>query len=317
MIYSNLTEQIFLNPIKDGAEELFILSGSASPNMASLFLKTLQDEKIDTIKNINLIIGMTVHNGISISNHNGFKSLQNTCYVNNIDNFSCSYVCEGKPIHSNLYIWSKDGIPMTAFAGSADFVQSAFLEQRKETMIKCDPVIAYNLYLDADKQSIYCNHAEVEDNVVIRRDAWIDDTTDGLSLADGVSTQTVKLSLLSRNKQIGTTSGLNWGQREGRNKNEAYIGVPINVSRDKFFPEDKHFTVLTDDGHFLILRTEQAQSKAITTPLSNAQLGEYFRNRLGLANGAIIQTNDLVEYGRTDVDFIRIDDEHYYMDFSV
>jgi len=92
MIYSNLTEQIFLNPIKDGAEELFILSGSASPNMASLFLKTLQDEKIDTIKNINLIIGMTVHNGISISNHNGFKSLQNTCYVNNIDNFSCSYV---------------------------------------------------------------------------------------------------------------------------------------------------------------------------------------------------------------------------------
>ena len=61
---------------------------------------------------------------------------------------------------------------------------------------------------------------------------------------------------------------------------------------------------------------EQQNDKAITTPASNAQLGEYFRNRLGLANGANVHTSDLKAYGRTDVVFYKIDDEQYYMDFS-
>lgn len=49
----------------------------------------------------------------------------------------------------------------------------------------------------------------------------------------------------------------------------------------------------------------------------HALLGEYFRNRLGLANGAYVTAADLRSYGRTDVTFIKIDEEHYYMDFSI
>ena len=67
----------------------------------------------------------------------------------------------------------------------------------------------------------------------------------------------------------------------------------------------------------LQLRVEQQNDKAITTPASNALLGEYFRNRLGLANGAYVTVADLRSYGRTDVTFIKIDEEHYYMDFSI
>jgi hypothetical protein len=52
-------------------------------------------------------------------------------------------------------------------------------------------------------------------------------------------------------------------------------------------------------------------------PLSNAQIGEYFRNRLGLANGAYVWKKDLEAYGRTDVTFYKLDDEQFYMDFSV
>ena len=62
---------------------------------------------------------------------------------------------------------------------------------------------------------------------------------------------------------------------------------------------------------------EQQNDKAITTPASNALLGEYFRNRLGLYNGAYVTTEDLRKYGRTDVAFYKIDEEQYYMDFSV
>ena len=81
--------------------------------------------------------------------------------------------------------------------------------------------------------------------------------------------------------------------------------------------EKQHFVAKTDDGHTLILRVEQENNKAITTPLSNAQLGEYFRGRLGLPNGAYISRKDLLSYGRTDVTFYKIDDEEFYMDFSV
>lgn len=73
---------------------------------------------------------------------------------------------------------------------------------------------------------------------------------------------------------------------------------------------------VTDDGHNLLLRVEQQNNKAITTPLSNAQLGEYFRNRLGLSNGAFVTKQNLLDYGRIDVTFFKIDDEEFYMDFS-
>lgn len=110
---------------------------------------------------------------------------------------------------------------------------------------------------------------------------------------------------------------MNWGQRSHRNKNEAYIPLPSMIAKKGFFPLNKqHFMVSTDDGHTLLLRVEQQNNKAITTPLSNAQLGEYFRRRLGLANGAFITKQHLLTYGRTDVTFYKIDDEEFYMDFS-
>ena len=79
----------------------------------------------------------------------------------------------------------------------------------------------------------------------------------------------------------------------------------------------RHFTAFTDDRHQLILRIEQQNNKAITTPARNSDLGEYFRNRLGLANGDFVTREDLDRYGRTDVIFIKLDEETYYMDFSV
>ena len=47
--------------------------------------------------------------------------------------------------------------------------------------------------------------------------------------------------------------------------------------------------MLTDDNKYIILRVEQGGDKAITTPLNNSLIGEYFRNRLGLAEVAFVQ----------------------------
>ena len=59
-----------------------------------------------------------------------------------------------------------------------------------------------------------------------------------------------------------------------------------------------------------------ANGKGIETPQDNSEIGRYFRNRLGLANGAYISVSDLKKYGRTDVVFYKLDDENYVMDFS-
>ena len=126
-----------------------------------------------------------------------------------------------------------------------------------------------------------------------------------------------RLELLTKRGDVGKRSGLNWGQRDKRNRNEAYIPLCRTIAKTDFFPKEKqHFMARTDDGKCLLLRVEQQNDKAITTPLSNALLGEYFRSRLGLSNGEYITKEHLLNYGRTDVTFYKIDDEQYFMDFS-
>ena len=131
----------------------------------------------------------------------------------------------------------------------------------------------------------------------------------------------VTLSLLTSRGDVGHGSGINWGIRRNgtkREPNQAYISVPVEIARSGFFPLEKtHFSAITDDQKQLIFRIEQANDKALTTPLNNSLLGEYLRNRIGVANGAFVTKADLERYGRTDVTFYKIDDEQFFMDFSV
>lgn len=317
MLTSNIAQKIFFEPPLQGADTLLILSGYATPNMASWLIKSLQEKNTRSI-NISLLIGMVPYDGLSIPIHEGFKSLHGKAYPNAVESFTCSYVCENPPVHANLYVWLKDETPILAYTGSADFMQNSFISSRKEIVDNCNPCEAYKFFSDIESNSIYCNHSEVEDNIVLHPTHQILDAENKpLTSLTGYGITSITLSFITNRGDVGKKSGLNWGQRKNRNKNEAYIPLPTNIARSGFFPLKKqHFMVITDDGHNLLLRVEQQNNKAITTPLSNAQLGEYFRNRLGLGNGAFVTKQNLLNYGRTDVTFFKIDDEEYYMDFS-
>lgn len=103
---------------------------------------------------------------------------------------------------------------------------------------------------------------------------------------------------------------------EGLNNN--FIPLPSNLWNSGFFPELAwHFVVLTDDEIFFFCSREKLNGKGIYSVQEKSSFGEYFRNRLGLPNGAFITKDDLLRYGRTDVDFYKIDEENYFMDFSV
>lgn len=317
MIERGFAQNLLFAPIKNGADELRILSGYSTPNMASWLIKNLEERKLGPIS-IKLIIGMTSYNGISVDAHRGFIDLKHSHYPKQ-SSFSCSYVYDNPPVHSNLYLWLKKGSPVSAFVGSMNFLQSSFINGRSELAETCDPAQALDYYNAAEARSIYCDSNDVEEYIIVRKSHPIlDEESSQQGHLSGEGITQVTLSLLSRNGDTGKKSGLNWGQRTTRNRNEAYIPLPSKIAKNGFFPlEKRHFMARTDDGHNLILRVEQANNKAITTPMSNALLGEYFRGRLGMANGAYVTMQDLLNYGRTDVTFFKIDDEEYYMDFSV
>lgn len=308
----NIVKQLLFDPISLGADKLCILSHHATPSMASWLLKSFEESCVSDIT-IELIIGSTINEGIDSISHDGFKELQGDRYSKIYKNFTCSYLYQGSVPKTNLYIWLKDDIPICAYSGTFEFTQASLLRSCNYSLDLCKPYDAYRKYENAVTRSIFCNHAEVEDYIIVSLQSKSPDLFSARS-----TDQSIHLSFLTRTGEVGKRSGLNWGQRHGRNKNEAYIPLPIHIATSGFFPLNKqHFLVVTDDHHTLLLRVEQQNDKAITTPASNALLGEYFRNRLGLPNGAYVHTSDLINYGRTDVSFIKIDDEQYYMDFSV
>lgn len=313
----HIADTVLFQPIREGADSLCILAGYATPTMASWFIKNLQHIVSKPIQ-ISLIVGMVPYDGLSVASHEGFLSLQASLFPDVISSFSCSYLYNDPPVHANYYLWLKNNKPYVAYGGSADFVQRAFVSNREELMLPLDLNMCQAEFQAAEQRSIYCNHAEIEEYVRITpTHPLLDGDEQHPDLLSGAGVESVTISLLTRNGTVGNKSGLNWGQRKHRNPNEAYIPLPARIARSGFFPlEKQHFNVLTDDGHNLLLRIEQQNDKAITTPMSNAQLGEYFRGRLGVANGAFVTKESLNSYGRTDVTFYRIDDEQYYLDFS-
>ncbi len=314
MYAEDAVKRILFNPLSSGANQLCILTAHATPGMVSWLLKSYDECSITGIS-VELIIGMAVSEGISTLLHEGFKELHGKRYMSSSGSFSCSYIYQNPPVRENLYIWLKDDVPVFAFSGSFEFTQTSLLRKQHTQILEFSAADAYQTYEAAVSRSVYCNFSEIEEDIVIYHSS-ISDCLDSTSI---ISANKVRLSLLiNKGTETGKRSGLNWGQRNSRNRNEAYIPLPSKVAKSGFFPLNKqHFIALTDDHRALLLRVEQQNDKAITTPASNAQLGEYFRNRLGMPNGAFIRKEDLIKYGRTDVTFYKIDDEQFYMDFSV
>ena len=321
MIIENLYKQVLIDPALSNCNNLYIVSGYASATMAYHHLNDLL-ENLPDLK-INLIIGMARIDGIAYSNHKGFQGLQN----NYSKNFKCSYIYQNHPVHSKIYTWCNAGNPLYGFIGSANYTQTAFFgNKQREVLASCDPNITFEYFKCLIPDSIDCNFNEIENYVKICNDK---DYARGIRREiEGIDNErfsdltndleNVSVSFLDREGDLPSTSGLNWGQREGREKNQAYIRLVSSIYNTEFFPpRGIEFTVRTDDAKIFVCKRAQDNGKAIETPLNNSYLGEYFRYRLGLSNGQFIKKQDLINYGRTDVTFYKIDDETFLMDFSV
>jgi len=319
MIYNDLYSQVLMQPCNEGANHLKIISGYATSAMAFHHLESLREKGF--APQVSLLVGMCPSDGLSVSNHRGFQNILSSDIYKN--RFSCSYIYKAPSVHTKLYVWLKDNKLYKTFIGSANYTQNAFYHQR-EIFAEINDTNIISYFKELEKDSVFCNVIESEDLVRIYNDRHyyrehVHEDIDINSIPDNLGVENVTISLLSNNGEVQKVGGLNWGQRDGREPNQAYIQLPSDVYNGEFFPKSpQHFTVVTDDSKSFICRRAQkdAQGHAIHTPHNNSLLGEYFRYRIGLPNGAPIWKADLERYGRTEVIFYKFDSENYYMDFQ-
>lgn len=310
MLINNLYDQVLLDPAKNGKiDSLFVVSGYATPSMVYDHMKKLG--KIGAKITINLIIGMS-KDGIDRFLIEKFQDLARETPCG--QKFNCSYVISGSAVHAKTYCWVANKVPKLAFAGSANYSINAFENSQIECIAPVskpkDAMEFYNNIFNSG-HIIDCLSPNIQNHISSAK-------TSIKFYPQNAPHESVKLSLLTkRTRETHKKAGLNWGQRQERNnKDEAYIPVPQKIAKSGFFPEqNKYFTVHTDDNiNFEMLRVQQG-GKALHTP-NNAFIGKYFRKRMGVASGEFVKTTDLDEYGRKDVEFTKIDDGIYFMDFS-
>lgn len=312
MITSELFNRILLDPAKAGADTLYVVSGYATSAMVEYHLRALLQE--ETLINLKVIVGMTAK-GVQESNHTGFVHLMDNIHPGR---FECSYLHGDILVHSKMYAWFHHNAPKAGYVGSANYTQQAFLRKQKEAMEKTPPLEIREYFSDLQKRSCFCNHPDADG--LVRRMSVTD--SGGVRIEADVpeSQEQAVISFLANNGQLPEQSGLNWGQRphEKREPNQAYIRIPVDIRDSGFFPERGiFFTIHTDDGQAIIAARRQDEGKALHSVENNSIFGEYFRRRIGVGSGKFIAKSDLEKYGRTDVTFYKIDDENYYMDFSV
>lgn len=317
IISTELFDKALIEPLRQGANKLCIVSGYATATMVLRHIEFAHNQVPRSQFSIDLVVGMAVQDGLENKNHKGFIELQ----TDNYDfDFNCSYVVGRPPVHTKLYTWLSNNNAVMAFAGSANYSQSAFSPSMKEILAEVNPYESLEYFNQIKGESQNCSAANISDFINLY-DKRIVTQVNNADEDDFISElESVTLTLLdSSTGEVPPRSGLNWGQRPevGREPNQAYINIPASIQRSGFFPDHGvWFTLLTDDGKQLLCRRAQQNGKGIHTR-NNSEMGEYFRYRLGLANGAFVTVADLLRYGRTDVTIYKTDEETYYMDFAV
>ena len=328
---SELYERGVLNPAGRGANRLLVVSGYATPSMASQALTDVNEHSQASVE-VDLVVGMTGLEGISVEAHRGFESL----HVNPpAGRLRVKYMPRGRVVNSKLYVWMRDDDPICAFAGSSNFTHNGFLlgrrnRGRSELLVSVEPDEALAEFNRIESESISIDHPDLLDEVTVRRKVDAPEWTESI-LEDSVAfNQTMGLATVvlplvmtggpkATRGEVHPRSGLNWGQRPEyrREPNQAYIPVPAQIARTGFFPpRGVQFLVNTDDNKAIMMVVAEDGDKALHSPQGNQLIGEYFRMRVGVANGAPVHRRDLDRFGSRFVRFYRVDDESYFMEYS-
>mgnify|MGYP000260785399 CR=1 FL=1 len=253
----NIAERILWNPLKKSADKLIIISNYATPATLGWFIEQLIEHKVHKIA-IELFLSMTATEGIKPATHTAFikmiKDSKKDYIKKVITSLHCSYLYN-TTFNDVIYIWEKNGRPIQAFQGNASFTLSTFLDKNHQCLMTTFSLEeAYKIYQDCIDNSIYCNHSEIEEHIKILKSHYsFDNEHNCLTNNQNKYIEKRTFSLLKSGKsEIGARSSLNWGQRNNRDHNQAYIPIHAKCNAKDFFPSHEYFFALTDDKHSLL-----------------------------------------------------------------
>lgn len=321
MLYTtNLQDLVFHRHEMHDVDELIVLSGYLGP-------KPVADLKNLPLRS-SVIYGMYGSEGIKKGLHNSLNTIQKAT-----PNLNIYYSL--LPVHSKCYVWRNDGKIVHALIGSANFsingLTTPFREILAETTF--DTFKPLNDYIKkVIDNSISClanNVGEIDEGKIVD--------------------EVCKLPLVMRGNVVHNASGLNWGYTKSgkpspkRGIDDACIPIPIEKIKEypHLFPpklknrslsdtrgrkqrSNEAIEIIWDDGITMegLLEGDNVINgvkypKQISSFPIKAQMGEYFRNRLGVPLGQPVRTSDLKRYGRYDVEITLLAEGVYKFDFSV
>ncbi|MFC8411508.1 restriction endonuclease PLD domain-containing protein [Arthrobacter sp. NPDC057259] len=339
MFADRLFERVLIEPHLAGADTLTIVTGYASPatliehtNRLKVAVGAL-DATLPKLS-IDLRVGMFAGGGTTRPEHDAFVRLTRQSLLDG--SLRISYFPGPDVVHSKVYLWSAEGLPASAFTGSANYTNPGFglqrtVQQNVMTYVYPEQADEYcesgmGLLLDCSdvdestRQRLPVSHQRPSRMSLTRPTKSLSDPP--LSDDEWVGV-THSLSLLNTyGGDYFPGGGINWGLSRGRvSKDEAYISIPSAIGRCGFFPpRNVTFDMIGDDSELLSVRVasgENSYGKDLTTTAPNSHLGSYIRRRMGLPPGAFIGRRELDQYGRSDIDVTYVGDGQYTLDFSV
>lgn len=312
MISEKVMKAVLMDPAREGGCDLRIVSGYASPAMLESHLRMFQEEGLSV--NIHLTIGML----------QGKLDAQNKCSYLEVMSAewggskaaSVSVISQGPPVHSKVYVWSGVNGFRKAFAGSANYSVSAMLEEK--TMEVCAVV-------NWQRASDYVRSCELNSRSInlVTATASRQPAEPAFMLSDAapeestiIRTDFIEIPLLIPGGDLMQTpakSGINWGQREGREPNQAYLSLSTQI-RDFFPAPPVRFMVYTrSHGGFVGVRA-QAEGKALQSSTNNSILGLILRQALGVREGAYVTAEDVRRAGMETVRCYRMVSGDFFLD---
>lgn len=334
-----LTEGLYETVLRtpaEAADTLHVLSGYATPAFLNRLVEDLRAAGLQGRK-IDLVVGMSGVDGVNKAHHEGFIQ----AVREHAEDVSVSYVPRGNSNHSKLYVWTLDGTPQCAFGGSSNFTLNGFMMNarrplHREILFGVDHFTALQYFHESAQFTIAAQDPALEEHVDITAAlrhpmprAPHDPTASGAQIATPPMAPTATLPLIivaadPKQGQVHDKWGLNWGQRPGRNRNQATIPYPMKAKSQTpggFFPigpagRREQFTVLTDDGKAIEMIVAEENDKALHSRPRNDLIGSYFRERLRLPSGARVEVDDLNRAGSRYVRFTKIDDETFFMEYN-
>ncbi len=341
-LYENFDEPLLYMPATE-CNRLRIITAFTdceriSTHMISL-AEGIRKKKYCSDLSIEIILGMT-KSSLSQKKHEDIcRLIRFLKYTKYMPKISCQYICEGKEVHSKIYLWCKDKedggleMPKIAYCGSLNYTMNAFYKRRESVAI-CDSVQAWRYYQELKKDVLDCMDPSVIEKIkkLTNGPGELSKEDDGeeaeYSYYDKLTPiDTIKISLLKADgSDTGYGSGINWGIRSNgtkRNPNQAYIPYNANDKKEGFFPdrirpEDEScpmFKVITKDFGSFHMRMAQQGNKALHSVESNAILGEWIRKKIHAPSGGYITKQMLELYGKTYVTFRKYSNGVYLLDF--